>query len=109
MDRSGPAVWRACSASLVIACGTLLAPQAQAQAQDAGRHRAAATQRPAVDEIAIKAELRRMVEQRKRELRPEYERRVREDGKPSADRWLRETAAELGRRDGADIRARYGL
>jgi len=107
MDRSGPAAWRACSASLVIACGTLLAPQAQAQ--DAARHREAATQRQAVDEIAIKAELRRRVEQRKRELRPEYERRVREDGKPSADRWLRETAGDLGPRDGAEIRARYGL
>ena len=62
----------------------------------------------AADEAAVKAELRRTVEQRKRELRPEYERRVREDGKPSADRWLREAAAEMGRRDGAAMRARYG-
>ncbi|WP_133000974.1 hypothetical protein [Luteimonas arsenica] len=62
----------------------------------------------ALDEATIKAEMKRMVEQRKRELRPEYERRVREDGKPSADRWLRETAAEMGRRDGAAMRAKYG-
>lgn len=73
MDHSGPAVWRACGASLVIACGALLAPDVAAR--DAGRQPAVASQPQAVDEAAVKAELRRRVEQRKRELRPEYERR----------------------------------
>lgn len=89
---------------LTVACGTSFALEAQAVEPQAG----AADTSQAADEAAIKAELRRMVEQHKRELRPEYERRVREDGKPSADRWLRETAHELGRRDRAEIRAKFG-
>lgn len=83
-------------------------PVLHGSAQAVGQQAHAATQSQTADEAAIKAELRRMVEQHKRELRPEYERRVREDGKASADRWLREAATELGRRDGAEIRARYG-
>ncbi|MBJ6979427.1 hypothetical protein [Luteimonas sp. MC1895] len=106
MDRSDFAGSRGWVAGLLlmVACGTAPALAAQAVKPQAG----AANTSQAVDEAAIKAELRRMVEQRKRELRPEYERRVREDGKPSADRWLRETAHELGRRDRAEIRARFG-
>ncbi|MBJ6984361.1 hypothetical protein [Luteimonas sp. MC1750] len=106
MDRSDFAGSRGWVAGLLlmVACGTAPALAAQAVKPQAG----AANTSQAVDEAAIKAELRRMVEQRKRELRPEYERRVRDDGKPSADRWLRETAHELGRRDRAEIRARFG-
>lgn len=63
--------------------------------------------RTPVDE-AMEVEMRRMIDQRRRELLPEYERRVRSDGRPSADRWLRHVATDLGRRDGAAIRAKYG-
>ena len=61
-----------------------------------------------INEAALEADMRRMVDQRRRELLPEYERRVRNDGRPSADRWLRDVATEMGRRDGAQVRARYG-
>lgn len=45
-----------------------------------------------------------MRDARMREIRPEYERRVRTDGKASADQWLMRTAREAGRRDGAAMR-----
>lgn len=107
MDRSNVAVpHRWMVVLLMAACGALAAPAVHAQ--EAASQAGTANPPQALDEAAIKAELKRMVEQRKRELRPEYERRVRADGKPSADRWLRETAAELGRRDGAAMRAKYG-
>lgn len=107
MEPSSFAVSRAWIAGLLlIACGGLSAPQVHAR--EVGQEAGAAGQPQAIDEAAIKAELRRMVEQRKRELRPEYERRVRVDGKESADRWLRDAAAEMGRRDGARMRAKYG-
>ncbi len=61
-----------------------------------------------LDKAVVEAEKRRLMEQRKRELLPEYERRTRTDGKASADRWLRKAAAEAGRRDGAAVRARAG-
>ncbi|MGJ4729968.1 hypothetical protein [Luteimonas sp. SDU101] len=61
-----------------------------------------------VDQAALEQDLRRMIDRRRAELLPEYERRVRDDGRPSADRWLRQVATELGRRDGAQVRARYG-
>lgn len=107
MERSSFAAPRAWIAGLLlVGCSALLAPQAHAQ--QTGEATGAASQPQAVDEAAVKAELRRMVEQRKRELRPEYERRLRVDGKASADRWLREAAAEAGRQDGAEMRAKYG-
>lgn len=37
-------------------------------------------------------------------LRPEYERRMRRDGKASADQWLGETARRLGQQDGKAAR-----
>ena len=61
-----------------------------------------------VDRAALERDMRRMIERRRAQLLPEYERRVRADGRPSADRWLREVAAEMGRRDGTQIRAKYG-
>ena len=61
-----------------------------------------------VDRAALELDMRRMIERRRAQLLPEYERRVRADGRPSADRWLREVAAEMGRRDGNEIRAKYG-
>lgn len=108
MERPNSSLSRAgITVLLAITCSAPLA--LQAHAREAGQPASAASQPQALDEAAIKAELRRMVEQRKRELRPEYERRVRVDGKASADRWLRAAAAEAGRRDGAEMRARYGL
>lgn len=59
-------------------------------------------------EAAMRAEMRRMFERRRRELLPEYERRVRADGRASADAWLKQVATEMGRRDGEAIRARFG-
>ena len=58
-------------------------------------------------ETAMQAEITRAYERRKSELRPEYLRRVRLDGKPTADAWLRRTSAELAKRDNAAIRERY--
>jgi hypothetical protein len=40
------------------------------------------------------------------QLMPEYEQRVRQDGKASADQWLRETAFRLGQQDGRAARQR---
>ena len=62
----------------------------------------------AIDQAALESDMRRMIDQRRAQLLPEYERRVRDDGRHSADRWLREVATEMGRRDGAQVRARYG-
>lgn len=61
-----------------------------------------------VDQAALERDMRHMIERRRAQLLPEYERRVRRDGRASADRWLREVAAEMGRRDGEQIKARYG-
>lgn len=69
---------------------------------------APATTQRRIDKAMVEAKKRRMMEQRKRELLPEYERRTRTDGKAIADRWLREAAIEAGRRDGAAVRARAG-
>ena len=41
-----------------------------------------------------------------RRLRPEYARRVKRDGKASADRWLKKTAWELGNAEGRAARRR---
>ena len=38
-------------------------------------------------------------------IKPEYDRRVREDGKASADRWLRTVAWDLGQKEGRAKRA----
>ena len=47
----------------------------------------------------------RDVNEQKATLQPEYQRRVREDGLDKANEWLRDTAAELGRRHGEATRA----
>lgn len=39
-----------------------------------------------------------------RSIKPEYDRRVREDGKASADRWLRTVAWDLGQKEGRATR-----
>lgn len=47
----------------------------------------------------------RDVNEQKAALEPEYKRRVRDDGLDQANTWLREVAAELGRRHGEATRA----
>ncbi|MBJ6979125.1 MULTISPECIES: hypothetical protein [unclassified Luteimonas] len=47
----------------------------------------------------------RDVNEQKATLEPEYKRRVRDDGLDQANAWLREAAAELGRRHGEATRA----
>lgn len=46
----------------------------------------------------------RDTEEEKARLEPEYDRRVREDGKDAADAWLSEIAFEFGRRQGEATR-----
>jgi hypothetical protein len=60
----------------------------------------------AMDEATLKAELRRRVDAHRRRLLPEYERRVKADGRDSADRWLRAEATAAGRLDAQELRAR---
>jgi hypothetical protein len=60
------------------------------------------TKREKVDQ-----ELRKMGEQRKLQLQPEYARRLRADGKVKADAWLMRTSDELARRDRDALRAKY--
>lgn len=43
-----------------------------------------------------------------RSLAPEYRRRVHDHGQAEADRWLAQTAREMGRRDGAAARRAQG-
>lgn len=50
-------------------------------------------------------ELFRDMNDEKARLEPEYNRRVREDGLEKANAWLREGAADLGRRHGEATRA----
>ena len=50
-------------------------------------------------------ELLRDMNDEKARLEPEYNRRVREDGLEKANAWLREAAADLGRRHGEATRA----
>ena len=62
--------------------------------------------RPAPQEMLARDDVRALMERERARLQPEYERRVRADGKASADRWLREVAADLGRKAGEAARAR---
>ena len=62
--------------------------------------------RPTPREMLARDDVRALVKRERARLQPEYERRVRDDGKASADRWLREVAAELGRRAGEAAKAR---
>lgn len=63
--------------------------------------------RSAIDEQALRQDMQRAIDQRRRELLPEYQRRVRTDGRASADAWLRATAERLGREDGERMRRRH--
>jgi len=49
-------------------------------------------------------ELQRSFQEQVAQAEPEYRRRVEADGQESADKWLAETARELGRRAGEETR-----
>ncbi|MDH5834475.1 hypothetical protein [Luteimonas kalidii] len=90
--------------SLMLGCaialsGALLAYPATGQAQDRGQ--------AAIDEQALRQDMQRAIDQRRRELLPEYQRRVRTEGRANADAWLRATAERLGREDGERVRRRH--
>ena len=68
---------------------------------------AQASQRGAIDEQALRQDMQRAIDRRRRELLPEYQRRVREDGRANADAWLRATAERLGREDGERVRRNH--
>ncbi len=89
---------------LLLAMPTPSPADAQRAAADAD---AQALDEQAVDEQALRADMQRMIERRRRELLPEYERRVRSEGRTRADAWLREQAHALGREDGAEVRRRH--
>lgn len=75
---------------------------------DAGRTRPPATGLTPARQAQLRNEFQRRVDGHRRKLLPEYERRVQRDGRASADAWLRQTADTLGRRDAAELRAKYG-
>lgn len=72
-----------------------------------GTDLAAPTLTPA-QQAQLKDELQRRIAAHRQRLLPEYQHRVRSDGRDSADAWLRETAQRLGRQDANELRARYG-
>lgn len=93
-------------APMLAACAVLLLAMPVALPVDAQEAAADADER-ALDEQALRADMQRMIERRRRELLPEYERRVRSEGRERADAWLREQAQALGREDGAEVRRRH--
>lgn len=90
--------------SLALCCGILLA-SASVLAPRPGIAQAA--QPGTIDQQALRGDMQRMIEQRRRQLLPEYQRRVRADGKASADAWLRDAAERLGRQDGQQVRRNH--
>ncbi len=90
-----PSRLSAVGCAIALAAASMLAPPPVA---------AQASQRGAIDEQALRQDMQRAIDRRRSELLPEYQRRVREDGKASADAWLRATAERLGREDGQQVR-----
>src|SRR5690606_23256252 len=78
-------------APMLAACAVLLLAMPTASPVDA-QEAAADADAQALDEQALRADMQRMIERRRRELLPEYERRVRSEGRVRADAWLREQA-----------------
>lgn len=93
MHRSTSRAWPCCALLLTFVLTALLPPLV-AQESAAGE----------IDERQLRADLQQAIEQRRHELLPEYNRRVREHGRAEADAWLRTEAERLGRRDGERIR-----
>lgn len=85
--------------SAVALAGAFVIASLPASAQTQGR--------AAVNEQALRQDMQRAIDQRRRELLPEYQRRVRTDGRSSADAWLRNTAERMGREDGERVRRRH--
>lgn len=78
------------------------------QQNDASRTRNPQAGLTPAQQAQLRSEFQRRVDNHRRQLLPEYERRVQRDGRASADAWLRQTADALGRRDAAELRAKYG-
>ena len=93
-----PSRLSAVGCAIALAAASMLAPPPVA---------AQASQRGALDEQALRQDMQRAIDRRRGELLPEYERRVREDGRASADAWLRATAERLGREDGQQVRRNH--
>ena len=55
---------------------------------------------------ALRAEYQRIRDERRAQLEPEYERRLAEDGRASANAWRDDTLRDVVRRDRRDLRAR---
>ena len=55
---------------------------------------------------SLRTEYRRIVELRRSQLEPEYERRLADDGQASADAWREQTLREVIRRDRRELKAR---
>lgn len=97
-------------APMLAACAVLLLAMPVAlpvAAQQAAADADVQADEQALDEQALRADMQRMIERRRRELLPGYERRVRSEGRERADAWLREQAQKLGREDGAEVRRRH--
>lgn len=86
-----------CAGALLL-CALCASPAAQAQSGADG-----------IDQARMRADMQRMVDQRRRELLPEYQRRVQAEGRTSADAWLRAEATRLGKRDGEQVRRNHEL
>lgn len=84
-----------CAGALLLAA-LCASPAARAQSSAEG-----------IDQARMRADMQRMVDQRRRELLPEYQRRVQAEGRASADAWLRAEATRLGRRDGEQVRRNH--
>jgi hypothetical protein len=58
---------------------------------------------------ALVADMKRLQEQARAELQPEYERRVAADGRDAANQWLTTQARARGEQAGRLLRKKYGL
>ena len=94
----------AMSQSILSGTRRLSAPEGRSAAPRARAHRGTAPSTTATVPGSARGPSPEQVRARGEQLRPEYERRLRTDGKASADSWLARTAYEMGRREGAAAR-----
>ncbi|WP_101927314.1 MULTISPECIES: hypothetical protein [Luteimonas] len=87
-----------------------LAPPASALAStatnDAPWLRPIARDTPISSVSALRAEYKRIRDERRAQLEPEYERRLHADGETAAEEWRETTLRDVVRRDRRDLRAR---
>ncbi len=85
--------------AMIMHQGDLLEQQTAPNNSDTEDNRASSRQKPDT------ANLTCATSRDREKLRPEYERRLRTDGREAADTWLRQEAAALGRQAGARAKA----